>query len=131
MSSHHCFILLFLCNLKVKNHVFPSILDTLEMWKPKFGFKEHMNWELRRELSSYNILMFSIAFKLLKFLPWAHSQQERVNLTLYISRAQVNCFSNSFVHEIKTYKISYKWIQAYHDTQNICHKEVGINMKTI
>ncbi|TKY55491.1 Increased DNA methylation 1 [Spatholobus suberectus] len=57
----------FLCDLKVKNLVIPSALETSDMWKRKYNFTE-VSEELKKEISSYNILMFPCALRLYKNL---------------------------------------------------------------
>ncbi|XP_027362623.1 increased DNA methylation 1-like [Abrus precatorius] len=55
----------FLRNLEVQNLIIPSVPDTCEMWKHKFGFKQ-LTIELKKELISYDILMLPNAVKLYK-----------------------------------------------------------------
>ncbi|WVZ24922.1 hypothetical protein V8G54_003466 [Vigna mungo] len=57
----------FLCNLKVKNLIIPSAVETCDMWKRKYNFTE-VSEELKKEISSYKIVMFPGAVRLYKDL---------------------------------------------------------------
>ncbi|CAJ1943270.1 unnamed protein product [Sphenostylis stenocarpa] len=57
----------FLCNLKVQNLIIPSAVETSDMWKRKYNFTE-LSQELKKEISSYKILMFPCALRLYKDL---------------------------------------------------------------
>ncbi|BAT75808.1 Increased DNA methylation 1 [Vigna angularis] len=57
----------FLCNLKVKNLIIPSAVETCDMWKRKYNFTE-VSEELKKEISSYKIVMFPCAVRLYKDL---------------------------------------------------------------
>jgi len=57
----------FLCDLKVENLIIPSAVETCDMWKRKYNFTE-MSEELKKEISSYNIVMFPCAVRLYKDL---------------------------------------------------------------
>ncbi|XP_057415649.1 increased DNA methylation 1-like isoform X2 [Lotus japonicus] len=50
----------FLCSLKVKTLVIPSVPETVEMWTQKFNFNEvnEVNREMKKEIYAHNILMF-------------------------------------------------------------------------
>ncbi|KAL9326749.1 hypothetical protein ACSQ67_007394 [Phaseolus vulgaris] len=60
----------FLCNVKVENLIIPSAVETCDMWKRKYNFTE-VSEELKKEISSYNIVMFPCAT--LRMI-WNHKQ---------------------------------------------------------
>lgn len=57
----------FLCNLKVEHLIIPSAVETCDMWKRKYNFTE-LSEELKKEISSYKIVMFPCAVRLYKDL---------------------------------------------------------------
>lgn len=57
----------FLCNVEVENLIIPSAVETCDMWKRKYNFTE-VSEELKKEISSYNIVMFPCAVRLYKDL---------------------------------------------------------------
>ncbi|KAK7346760.1 hypothetical protein VNO80_21283 [Phaseolus coccineus] len=57
----------FLCNLKVEKLIIPSAVETYNMWKRKYNFTE-VSEELKKEISSYKIVMFPCAVRLYKDL---------------------------------------------------------------
>ncbi|TKY70789.1 Increased DNA methylation 1 [Spatholobus suberectus] len=65
----------YLHDLKVQNLIIPAVPDTSEMWKVKYGFKE-LTRELKREVSSYNILKLTNTEKLYKDLSSLDRQTE-------------------------------------------------------
>nr|XP_027193021.1 increased DNA methylation 1-like [Cicer arietinum] len=56
----------FMCDLKVKNLIIPSNVETTEMWKVKYNFDVVNNKVLKKNISSYNMLMFPRAIRLYK-----------------------------------------------------------------
>lgn len=55
-----------MCDLKVKNLIIPSNVETTEMWKVKYNFDVVNNKVLKKNISSYNMLMFPRAIRLYK-----------------------------------------------------------------
>ena len=60
------FILQFLESLKVKKWIIPSSPQSVEIWQHKFNFDVVADKDLKREISSYNMLMFCGSIRLYK-----------------------------------------------------------------
>jgi len=62
------FILQFLRGLEVERLTIPSNSQTVEMWKRKYSFSEVNDKKMKKDMDSYNLLMFPGAIRLSKRL---------------------------------------------------------------
>jgi hypothetical protein len=58
----------FLRSLEVERLTIPSNPQTVEMWKQKYNFSEVNDKKLKKDMASYNLLMFPGAIRLSKRL---------------------------------------------------------------